>query len=813
MSNNGSQKRKDLEKFTVNDDFEGQPLKKKLKLGTESSIAMKLMSKMGYKEGRGLGKHEQGISQPIEASKQKGKRGLGLNSNKKGLQPSEVQWNFDAEELGKCEVIDWLTNPSFISEISPNWLENGPVKLALDNETKFCSEETLTSILEGKTIFDSVEPEDMMKARTRSNPYETIKSAFFLNRAAMKMANMDSAFNYMFTSPTNPDNKNESLIARDELLTFADICAGPGGFSEYILWRKKGMCKGFGFTLKGNNDFKLEDFSAGPPEMFEPHYGVKGADGDGDIFQMDNQKEFEEFVRWRTNGRGVHVVLADGGFSVDGQENIQEILSHRLYLCQFLVALSILRAGGNFVCKLFDLFTEFSVGLIFLMAHCFHRVNIFKPVTSRPANSERYLICEGLLQTDLTSDILDYFRLINSKMAASYLGDKSSNWMIRSIVPCRDLTSSETFFNYIVRSNNFLGEMQKISLHKIKIFVQNVNLHDHRQADVRRECLSKWDIPDETKTKNFDEQISAHKCYCSLVRNTYDLPTTALTSRNIDDIKCLRVVKTTVAASTQRCLLLAVERNQVFMRNKTTWERLEYVTSIPKNTLLDVEMVEEQRGDLSRLNRGGMKVKVIHVYDVITWFGNDVTGLNFEERHNLLRLLISASTKVTRPHVTPLHVKQYHNLADVGENIFNRLHYGLVKGGGQHAPKLLLPITDPEDNLPAPASSTFTNNRRDRYMIPHGIYLTVICPLPWIIGHSKSSKKDYYYHVHDRVSRYDMPDDARATYEVCLKNTFYWTWADEVKMLEKQEVKSKQTNNTLVTKEMFLEFVHKLSRL
>ena len=56
---------------------------------------------------------------------------------------------------------------------------------------------------------------------------------------------------------------------------------------------------------------------------------------------------------------GVHFMMADGGFSVDGQENIQEILSKQLYLCQFLVALSIVRTGGHFVCKLFDLFTPF----------------------------------------------------------------------------------------------------------------------------------------------------------------------------------------------------------------------------------------------------------------------------------------------------------------------------------------------------------------------------------------------------------------------------------------------------------------------
>lgn len=106
---------------------------------------------------------------------------------------------------------------------------------------------------------------------------------------------------------------------------------------------------------------------------------------------------------------------------MEGQENIQEILSKQLLLCQFLTALSTLRtgeeplcsvveyfhvrrsvrvhficlksistsAGGHFVCKTFDLFTPFSVGLVYLLYLCFERVSLFKPVTSRPANSER----------------------------------------------------------------------------------------------------------------------------------------------------------------------------------------------------------------------------------------------------------------------------------------------------------------------------------------------------------------------------------------------------------------------------------------
>jgi cap1 methyltransferase len=41
-----------------------------------------------------------------------------------------------------------------------------------------------------------------------------------------------------------------------------------------VLWRKnKGTAKGFGLTLKDENNFKLEDFVAGQPEYFEPYYG------------------------------------------------------------------------------------------------------------------------------------------------------------------------------------------------------------------------------------------------------------------------------------------------------------------------------------------------------------------------------------------------------------------------------------------------------------------------------------------------------------------------------------------------------------
>lgn len=100
------------------------------------------------------------------------------------------------------------------------------------------------------------------------------------------------------------------------------------------MWRKKWEAKGFGFTLKRSNDFKLEDFHAAPCECFEPHYGnmfyiiktkispekvdsiivalgVMGIDGDGDVYNPDNIREFQRFVKSQTK-EGVHFMMADG---------------------------------------------------------------------------------------------------------------------------------------------------------------------------------------------------------------------------------------------------------------------------------------------------------------------------------------------------------------------------------------------------------------------------------------------------------------------------------------------------------------------
>uniref|UniRef100_A0A3Q2HAL5 Cap-specific mRNA (nucleoside-2'-O-)-methyltransferase 1 n=1 Tax=Equus caballus TaxID=9796 RepID=A0A3Q2HAL5_HORSE len=452
-----------------------------------NSVSQKLMAKMGFKEGEGLGKYSQGRKDIVEASNQKGRRGLGLTLQ--GFdQELNVDWRSEPEPSA-CEQVSWF--PECTTEIPDtqemsDWMVVGKRKMVIEDEAEFCGEELLRSVLQCKSVFDVLDGEEMRRARTRANPYEMIRGVFFLNRAAMKMANMDFVFDRMFTNPRDSYGKPLVKDREAELLYFADVCAGPGGFSEYVLWRKKWHAKGFGMTLKGPNDFKLEDFYSASSELFEPYYGEGGIDGDGDITRPENITAFRNFVLDNTDRKGVHFLMADGGFSVEGQENLQEILSKQLLLCQFLMALSIVRTGGHFICKTFDLFTPFSVGLIYLLYCCFERVCLFKPITSRPANSERYVVCKGLKVG--IDDVRDYLFSVNIKL--NQLRNTDSD--VNLVVPLDVIKGDHEFTDYMIRSNESHCSLQIKALAKIHAFVQDTTLSEPRQAEIRKECLRLW---------------------------------------------------------------------------------------------------------------------------------------------------------------------------------------------------------------------------------------------------------------------------------------------------------------------------------
>lgn len=68
-----------------------------------------------------------------------------------------------------------------------------------------------------------------------------------------------------------------------------------------------------------------------------------------------------------------------------------------LHYCEMVTALGVLAPGGSFILKAFTLFEHPTVCALYLMGALFGQVHVYKPATSKPGNSETYIIGKHFL--------------------------------------------------------------------------------------------------------------------------------------------------------------------------------------------------------------------------------------------------------------------------------------------------------------------------------------------------------------------------------------------------------------------------------
>jgi 23S rRNA U2552 (ribose-2'-O)-methylase RlmE/FtsJ len=477
--------------------------------GTSLSVAKQIMANQGFQEGSGLGARAQGITAPVQATTRLGTSGLGFSQGFQRKHHHHI--DKDVGDVAKhMPVAVWLTEayPGNVpTDPWPPWKEGRAGYIASD---VFCNSEVLDNLLRAKSALDTVETRIFLAARNRANPFEHIKSEFFQNRAALKMAEMDAALGFPFTGAVDP--KHESL------LLFGDICAGPGGFSEYMLTVKKCMAKAFGLTLRGGScDFKLPKFNTNAPtHSFRAYYGPNGS---GDITQSATMRSYINSVWTETRGQGLHLVMGDGGFDVSGQENRQELLSRQIILCQILVALGTLRKGGVFVCKVFDMFLPFTVHVLYILKVHFDEFCIVKPCQSRPANAERYVVCRGFKQAH-PANTTEYLFAVNARMNELDVESSPSALSLQELKTRRhhhhhsersqetkartDITllvdpatieADTEYAAYIRASVCAHAKSQITAIKSLYRYIEDPSLPSVDQASVRLACLAEWGVP------------------------------------------------------------------------------------------------------------------------------------------------------------------------------------------------------------------------------------------------------------------------------------------------------------------------------
>ncbi|XP_030381482.1 cap-specific mRNA (nucleoside-2'-O-)-methyltransferase 1 [Scaptodrosophila lebanonensis] len=749
------------------DDENSEPTPKKIKrewVKSYSNKAVEMMKKMGYENDKGLGKSNQGRLEPIIAVQQDGRRGFGLKLDE--AQGPAGQW--EPEELDIPESVRWLRNlgpksNAYTYDVFMSNIKYGRRKTTLDEETQFCDPAILHRILNAKTVFDDLNDSELRRARSRCNPFETIRSSIFLNRAAVKMANMDSMCDFIFTKPK--DKNGKSLVGPNELFYFADMCAGPGGFSEYVLFRKSWEAKGFGFTLRGANDFKLDKFFAASPESFDCYYGAKD---DGNIFDQINQDSLNEYIRKHTP-QGVHFAMADGGFSVEGQENIQEILSKQLYLCQFLTALKILRENGIFVCKVFDLFTPFSVGLVYLMYKCFDEIAIIKPNSSRPANSERYLVCK-YKHAD-TDSVIYYMDAINNILNEE-AEDPNTEYDVLEVINYNDIIEDEEFLRYIIDSNNSIGNKQIVGLRKIAAFAQNVELKETRQSEIRQKCLKLWDLTDrlrqapEVKTTDRLLEELLEDWFKDL--NWLNVPPKEMTSvaslgthiQNVQDWYFVPIGRGETNINACTLFLCKARGNLLRYTEQKRWESVDHVFDVQPRSIFFGEIVYENYGEA----RTQTRVVALHIIDAICLGGINIRRRTFRERVSMCEKYALSLNKPHKKERTSCAIrsKPVFRLQDMS-SFFNKMRHYVLKDNSQRFGYAL------DDG---------------KFFVPGG--MLIFCELTpnYVSAYSRSHNKLYYFDTQNNEAFYkDQITDTKArlifaSFRLSFLRRLLWKWTN-----------------------------------
>jgi 23S rRNA U2552 (ribose-2'-O)-methylase RlmE/FtsJ len=272
----------------------------------------------------------------------------------------------------------------------------------------------------------------------------------------------------------------------DNCKTF-HLAEGPGGFIEAtLLLRDNPDDIYYGMTLIDNDNINI-------PGWRKSHNFIKnnpnvvietGKDNTGNIMNVEN------LIHCYDKYRGtMDFITADGGFDFSIDFNQQEIMSSKLIFAQICFAISMQKIGGRFILKVFDLFTQSSIDMIFLLCCIYKQVYITKPNTSRYANSEKYIVCKDFILNNadvtsfITSIIPAYYQIETDSKLERVLNCNipylftSKLEELNSIFGQQQIENIASTINLIENNkNDKIDNLKKTNINKCMMWCQKYNL-------------------------------------------------------------------------------------------------------------------------------------------------------------------------------------------------------------------------------------------------------------------------------------------------------------------------------------------------
>jgi 23S rRNA U2552 (ribose-2'-O)-methylase RlmE/FtsJ len=263
------------------------------------------------------------------------------------------------------------------------------------------------------------------------------------------------------------------------------LAEGPGGFLEATM-RKRNNAKDkyFGFTLRPEHksipDWKLNSFTKRQLKQINLLYGQ---DGTGNLYNLNNI----DFVAGELGENSIHFMTADGGFDFSANFNNQEQQSFKLICCEVYCAFKMLIQHGTFVVKIYDMFHAYTLHIISILRRVFSTIYITKPLTSRPANSEKYFVCCDF-NVAKSKQYLEELKSICNDTCNTFLTDTDTLndiVMYNTFATCRQIM-------YIQKTIDTIEYIETATIQEKNTFI-NEAIHNNRQI-CSQWCI-KYGIP------------------------------------------------------------------------------------------------------------------------------------------------------------------------------------------------------------------------------------------------------------------------------------------------------------------------------
>lgn len=300
---------------------------------------------------------------------------------------------------------------------------------------------------------------------------------------------------------------------------------------------------------------------------------------------------------------------------------------------------------------------------------------IIKPNTSRPANSERYIVFKNKL--DNCESIENFLFKINCSLDSFELAlkqeqesqsppaNESNEYSsliqedFHQLIPLETIKADSAFYSYIRHSNNTLGKRQIHFLCKERAFAANPHLVDNRQNNLRRKCLSIWKIPSRLPTPTNCNPTAELKFESLMAEFNINISKCAFLYYESSELKQLNAFKypwswvfTTLTENrdndSQRGVFQSLKGLIYFFDTQSNqWKVVKQLEKLrlPDSTLVYAELTSEFKGE----GTSQKKILAFHIIDsLILGTYRFVSSMFVDSRVATIKVVSNTVTTVSR---------------------------------------------------------------------------------------------------------------------------------------------------------------------